>query len=98
MALAEKKRWTEAPIITYNTKALLIPVSDRRASLTGKATVLKTVGLNRPWGFESLALRQFQLISTFGEVAELAEGDGLLNRCTGLNLYRGFESLPLRQN
>jgi hypothetical protein len=28
----------------------------------------------------------------------VAEGGGLLNRCTGKNLYPGFESLPLRQN
>ena len=27
----------------------------------------------------------------------MAEGGGLLNRCTGENLYRGFESLPLRR-
>jgi hypothetical protein len=27
----------------------------------------------------------------------VAEGGGLLNRCTGQNLYPGFESLPLRQ-
>ena len=27
----------------------------------------------------------------------MAEGGGLLNRCTGQNLYPGFESLPLRQ-
>ena len=26
----------------------------------------------------------------------MAEGDGLLNRCTDLNPYRGFESLRLR--
>jgi hypothetical protein len=32
-----------------------------------------------------------------GEVAELAEGTGLLNRRVGINLLRGFESLPLRR-
>jgi hypothetical protein len=30
-----------------------------------------------------------------GEVAELAEGGGLLNRYTAQKPYRGFESLPL---
>src|SRR5262249_50300929 len=41
------------------TRCIVAAPVRRRASLTGKATVLKTVGLNRPWGFESLALRQF---------------------------------------
>ena len=33
-----------------------------------------------------------------GEVAELAEGGGLLNRCAAEWLHPGFESLPLRQS
>ena len=34
--------------------------------------------------------------AVFGEVAELVEGDGLLNRCRSERSYQGFESLPLR--
>ena len=33
---------------------------------------------------------------SFRRDARVAEGDGLLNRCTGSNPYRGFESLSLR--
>gem|GEM_PF-2410108 len=50
-------------------------------------------------GFESHPLRldnlEYRLLMC-GEVAEQAEGNGLLIRRRGAYPYRGFESLPLR--
>jgi hypothetical protein len=38
------------------------------------------------------------IVSLRGEMAELAEGGGLLNRYSALKRYRGFESLSLRHD
>ena len=60
------------------------------------AVCLATADGSEEYGKLDLTI-SLQRAERFGEVAESAEGGGLLNRYRGLNLYRGFESLPLRQ-